>query len=108
VFVETRTEDKMGSMRSIEMASFVRQGAVSLSDALRDHLQANLFPPQPLRLLPAAERAVELAQQEDWDAEICLPEGIFYRGAHTVSCGEMIRSLRLEVFLDALVDEEEL
>lgn len=63
----------MGSLGAIAFAEQVEDGNVSLRAALSWHLTSNHYPPLPSFFIPVAEQAIDLARDEDWDAEIDLP-----------------------------------
>jgi len=88
----------MGSLGATGMAGAVTEGQVSLEAALDWHLRSNHFPPVSLDFIPTCVRAIELANDEDFDVEIEMPNGI------TKTAGEICDGLHLWAFID---DEEE-
>ena len=62
------------------------------------HFQRNQYPPIPLAFIPAAERALELAEAGDLEQVIDLPNGL------QRTAGQVIEDLRL---WDMLEGEEE-
>lgn len=68
------------------------------------HLRGNFYPPLPLDYAEPAIRAVELCEQEDYDAEIILPANIEphpsvavkTEAGWSITAGELVRILRLD------------
>lgn len=83
----------MGTVNAMGMAEAVNDGLASQRQALTWHLQANHYPPINVVFVPVAERAIELANDGDWDATIEMPNGI------TLSVGEIIDQLHLAAFV---------
>ena len=76
--------------------------ATDMETALRWHLSANLYPPPPsigfaFRL---AMKAIAACQDEEPGTELDLPLGVLYRGSPTVKACEVVRSWRLEMFVE--------
>ena len=65
-----------------------------LQHALDWHLQHNHYPPVSLVFKPVAERAIELAADDDWDEMIEMPNGI------VLSVGEIVDQLHLLDFIE--------
>jgi hypothetical protein len=74
-----------------------------MSAELERHFIVNRFP--SLRMLPVAERAIELAVEaqlgrpELWDAEIDLPEGVVSGDRITIEVWEAVSLFLLEAFV---------
>ena len=49
------------------------------------HLQNNHYPPIPLNMVDTCLRAIEYANEGDFNTIITLPEGTLYKGANTAS-----------------------
>jgi hypothetical protein len=90
----------MGSLQANEMAHMM-----SLDDSLTWHLRSNHYPPIPLTMLEPCKAAIEAGMEEDWDREIELPEGVFYKGLTTAPAWAMIEQHHLDAWL--AYDEEE-
>lgn len=58
----------MGSTYAAGFAEAVQEGWISLDQAVHVHLTANHYPPVPPSFVSVAVKAVELANQGDWDA----------------------------------------
>jgi hypothetical protein len=72
---------------------------MSIDVSLRWHLSYNHYPPVSIAFIPTAKRAIELANEGEWDTEIEMPNGI------TLEVGAIIEGLHLDFYLDD--DEEE-
>jgi hypothetical protein len=79
----------MGYLQASEMAAHA-----PLETAVQWHLQHNHYPPVDLMFVPTVIEAIGLAQDEDWDAEIELPNGV------VLSVGEIVDQLHLGAFVD--------
>ena len=86
----------MGRNRAIEMLSCVGEEV-----ALRDHLQANHYPPIHESFIPIAQQAIERAAEavfcEDesiWQEAIEMPNG------KTLTVSEIYEGLHLEPFVE--------
>ena len=66
---------------------------------LREHLAHNLYPPIDSVFVPSALEAISLAEGEDWDSVIELPNGV------SLPVRQIIEELHLENFLG--IEEEE-
>ena len=84
----------MGFTRALEMRQFAGEEA-----ALIDHLQSNHFPPVSLAFLPTAQKAIELAREEKFDAVVDLPKGLKER---TATVRQVVEAFHLEAFLEEL------
>lgn len=63
------------------------------------HLSANHFPPVPSSMIGPCMRAIELANDGEWDHQVQLPEGIEYRGTETAPVHAIVEQHHLEAFL---------
>jgi hypothetical protein len=75
--------------------------------AMHYHLTANHFPPVPESMVPVALKAVELAAEGDWDAELFLPDGIVYRDRFTAPVHAIVEQHHLEAFVEVALGGEE-
>jgi len=80
----------MGNATARDLAT----SGIDLDTALRVHLRSNHYPPIHLDFLPIARQAIELAQGEEWDAELEYPNGLVRTVAHTVE------GLHLDAFIE--------
>lgn len=74
--------------------------------ALEWHLQHNHFPPVPRSMLRPCQQAIALANAEDWDARVTLPDGITWKGETTAPVHAIISAHHLEPFLDVEETDE--
>lgn len=90
----------MGTTGALGMVEAVDRGWIDQEGALRWHLTTNHFPPHPEELIPVAIKAIELAQGEEWEENVDLPENIEWKdGRIAVHAWEVIESLHLDSFL---------
>jgi len=87
----------MGLQNAVSMVELV--GASDL--ALTWHLTSNHYPPLSVSLVPTCQRAIELANEGDWDHQVQLPEGITLQDQETAPVSEIVCNFHLEAFLDA-------
>lgn len=62
----------MGRMQAEGYAEAVRDGLVSLHNALLGHLTSNHYPPLPYSYVRVAQEALEHAEAREWDARVQL------------------------------------
>jgi len=79
----------MGTIQALEMKE-----VLELDQLLHWHLSYNHFPPIHRIFIESAKKAIELANQGDWEVEITLPNG------NILSVSEIVGQLHLETFLD--------
>lgn len=89
----------MGHLQASEMANMIEGGAISLREALGWHLQYNHYPPLPKSLIGVAERAIDKANQGEWDAKLVLPKGCTVNGRRTMTVGQVAEWLHLGDFI---------
>ena len=68
---------------------------------LQHHLCFNHYPPVSSVFVPIAERAIELADEDQWDELIELPNG------SSLSVGEIVDQLHLTTFVTFPDDDDE-
>lgn len=81
-------------------ALIIAEANLSLEDKMVWQLQGNHYPPIDSAFIPAAVKAVELAQQNDWDTVIELPN----QKQKTVHA--IVTMLHLEPFVNNTSEEE--
>ncbi len=66
-------------------------------EALRWHLQHNHWPPYPVELVPVAQQALAMAEDdpESLDCRISLPENVRREGEASVTVGQLLDDLHL-------------
>lgn len=65
----------MGSLNALAFSEQVEDGNISLTTALSWHLGSNHYPPVPQAFVATCREAIFAGREEDWDAEIALPQG---------------------------------
>jgi hypothetical protein len=85
----------MGSVTAIGLA----ESELDLEKQLAYHLQGNHYPPVPLSMIPVCVEAIDAAYDEDWDKEIEMPEGVFYKGKTTAPAWAIIEQHHLDWFI---------
>lgn len=91
----------MGSVTAIGLA----ESELDLEKQLAYHLQGNHYPPVPLSMIAPCIEAIDAAYDEDYDREIEMPEGVFYKGKTTAPAWAIVEQHHLDWFITP-VDEE--
>lgn len=94
----------MGTTGAIGMAEAVQDGTITLTQALAWHLQCNHYPPVPTSMIDACIAAIDACNEQDWNAEIALPEGVFYKNNSTAPAAAIVEAHHLDAWLSE--DEE--
>lgn len=63
------------------------------------HLQNNHYPPVPLSMVDTCIRAIEYANEGEWELEVMLPEGTKYKGSTHASVETIVESHHLHQFI---------
>lgn len=79
----------MGNLQAREMASLA-----DLETAVTWHLRSNHYPPIHTDFVPVALKAIELANEGEYDAELEYPNGLVRTVAHT------IEGLHLDAYIE--------
>ena len=90
----------MGNPQAAAYAELVEDGTTGLSTALTAHLQSNHYPPVPTTMVPACIEAIDLANQDDYDATVDLPEGITYKNATAAPVWAIVEAHHLQAFIN--------
>jgi hypothetical protein len=85
----------MGSVTAIGLA----ESELDLEKQLAYHLQGNHYPPVPLSMVQPCIDAIDAAYDEDYDREIEMPEGVFYKGKTTAPAWAIIEQHHLDWFI---------
>lgn len=86
----------MGSMAASDMVAYD-----GVNDAtLTWHLTSNHYPPLPIELLPVAKRVIRKANDEQWEANVRLPEGITYKGSTLAPVWACVEAWHLDAFIE--------
>ena len=96
----------MGSTFALDLAGNVDQGTLELGIALRTHLQHNHYPPIPTVFVDTCIEAISLANEDDWDGWVELPEGVTdaQTGLTSSSPRKLIEWAHLDFFLNPQED----
>lgn len=81
-------------------ALIIAESNLSLEDKMVWQLQGNHYPPIDSAFIPVAVQAVELAQQNDWDAVLELPNQK-QKTVHSI-----VTMLHLEPFVNDTTEED--
>lgn len=88
----------MGSNLAYELAS--GELNVTLEQGLAWHLQGNHYPPIPLSMVQPCIEAIDAGNEEDWNKEIAMPEGVFYKGLTTAPAWAIIEQHHLNAWIE--------
>jgi hypothetical protein len=66
---------------------------------LADHLQHNVFPPQPVGLVPYCLRAIELIEDGEPYAVVDVDNGTLQSNGREVTAAELVEELHLDGFV---------
>jgi len=90
----------MGNMQATAYAGLVRDGTTNLSMALAAHLQSNHYPPVPTSMVPVCIEAIDLANADEYDALVDLPDGVTYKDATAAPVWAIAESHHLGPFIN--------
>lgn len=66
----------MGTTLSLDLVNFVSKDILALETAVSVQLASNHYPPIPQSFIPACLKAIELANQGEWEGWVELPAGV--------------------------------
>lgn len=89
----------MGHLSAVDFAMHA-----DLDTTLSWHLQSNHFPPVSADFIPACKAAIQHALDEDWEAEVELPER---SPKDYVTVAEIVRVLHLDGIIEGLMYSQE-
>jgi hypothetical protein len=72
---------------------------LTLEDKVGMHLRGNLYPPVPLSMVQPCVDAINAYWNEDYLAEIELPEGVEWRGSNYAPASAIVEGHRLDGFV---------
>lgn len=72
---------------------------LTLEDKVGMHLRGNLYPPVPLSMVQPCVDAINAYWNEDYLAEIELPQGVQWRGYDVAPASAIVEAHRLDVFV---------
>ena len=85
----------MGALQAMDMAE-----TVDINTALSWHLTSNHYPPVPTSMVPVCIEAIDAANEDDWDRELDLPEGVSWRGLTTAPASAIIEGHHLDAWIE--------
>lgn len=80
---------------------------LTLEDKVSMHLRGNIYPPVPLSMVQSCVDAINACLNEDYFAEIELPEGVLWRGETCAPASAIVEGHRLDGFLMELDWDDE-
>ena len=72
---------------------------LTLEDKIAMHLRGNLYPPVPLSMVQACVDSINAYWNEEYLAEIELPEGVEWRGSKFAPASAIVEAHRLDGFV---------
>lgn len=85
----------MGRNFATELSS---ESSLTLEQQIAIHFASNCYPPIPQSMVAVAVEAINAVNDEQYDLEIELPQGITFRNSTTVTAINAVDSLRLEAW----------
>ena len=96
----------MGRMAAVDMIEQEMVfGKGDIDTVLSWHLTRNHYPPVPSSMIEPCKKAIELANDGEWDGMVELPEGVTYRGDTHAPVRAMIEQHHLGDFLSGSDDD---
>jgi hypothetical protein len=74
---------------------------LSLKAQIEIHLTNNHYPPLPAFMADVCLEAIEAGNEEEWDREIAMPEGVTYKGQTTAPAWAIIEQHHLDNWIDS-------
>lgn len=78
----------------------IRDTDSTLEQQVAWHFQSNCYPPVPSLMIPFAVKAINYANDGEWDLAVECPSGVSWRGQEQVAVHNIIDQLHLEAFVD--------
>ena len=72
---------------------------LDLETQIKIHLTSNHYPPVPVSMVQPCIDAIDAFYWEEFDLEIEMPEGVFYKGKTTAPAWAIIEQHHLEAWL---------
>lgn len=91
----------MGYITALDIANT----NTSLEEQITWHLQSNHYPPVPTTMVQPCIEAIDAYFEDNLDAEITLPDGVYYRGRPTAPARAIIIQHHLDAWLTSEEDE---
>jgi hypothetical protein len=88
-------ENQMGRM----YAEGIAETEITLEQQIEWHLVGNHFPPVPKSMVKPCIEAIDACNEEDWDREITMPEGVLYRGLTNAPASAIVEAHHLDTWI---------
>jgi hypothetical protein len=72
---------------------------LSLENAIAMHLRGNHYPPVPLSMVQTCIDAIDACNDEDYNREIKLPEGVSWRGSEYAPANAIAEAHHLDPWI---------
>jgi hypothetical protein len=69
---------------------------IDLESQIGMHLRGNHYPPVPLSMVQPCIDAIDACNEEDYDREITLPEGVLWRGQENAPARAIVEAHHLD------------
>lgn len=86
----------MGNNFATELSN---ETSLTLEQQIAIHFSSNCYPPVPQFMVSVAVEAINACNDEQYDLEIELPQGVTFRNSTTVTAINAVDNLRLEAWL---------
>lgn len=86
----------MGNNFATELSN---ETSLTLEQQIAIHFASNCYPPVPQFMVSVAVEAINACNDEQYDLEIELPQGVTFRNSTTVTAINAVDNLRLEAWL---------
>lgn len=82
-------------------AESIAELGLKLKAQIEIHLTYNHYPPAPVSMADACIEAIGAGNEEDWDREIAMPNGVTYKGQTTAPAWAIIEQHHLDSWLES-------
>lgn len=86
----------MGMITALDLAENID---ITLEQQIGMHLRSNHYPPVPLSMVPVCIEAIDACNDEDYNREIKLPDGVFWRGNEYAPANAIAESHHLDPWI---------
>lgn len=84
----------MGHNTAVDIKEF----AITMEQGIAYHLQGNHYPPVPLSMVQPCIEAIDAYWEMDYNKEIKMPEGVFYKGRDVAPAWAIIEQHHLSAW----------
>lgn len=81
-------------------AEGLAETSLNLKAQIEIHLTTNHYPPIPAFMADTCIEAIDAGNEEDWDREIAMPNGVTYKGQTTAPAWVIIEQHHLDSWLE--------